>query len=95
MGVVCLDISNGDSKTGCNGEPHLELDGGRVDIEEHLVKRLDELKLAGRYPSMICKGRLKARLGCEKDMDWFGLITPMSNGVTLLRLVGVEHISDN
>ena len=95
MGVVDLDISNGDNKTGCNGEPHLELDGGRVDIDEHLVERLDELKVAGRDPSIICKGRLKARLGWEKDIDCFWFITPMSNGVMLLRLVGVEHASDN
>ena len=47
IGVVCLDISNGDSKRGFKGEPHLELDGGRVDTDEHLVDRFDWLRLKG------------------------------------------------
>ena len=47
MGVVCLDISNGDNKVGFKGEPHLELDGGRVDTDEHLVDKFDWLRLKG------------------------------------------------
>ena len=47
IGVVCLDISNGDNKVGFKGEPHLELDGGRVDTDEHLVDKFDWLRLKG------------------------------------------------
>ena len=47
IGVVGTDLSNGDNNAGFMGDPHRELDGGRVDIEEHLVERLDRLRLTG------------------------------------------------
>ena len=47
IGVVGTDLSNGDNNAGFIGDPHLELDGGRVDIEEHLVERLEWLRLIG------------------------------------------------
>ena len=95
IGVVGTDLSNGDNNAGFIGDPHLELDGGRVDIEEHLVEKVDWPRLTGWYASIRCKGRFSRRLGWEKDSDWFWLITPVSNGVTLWRLVKSEGPSDN
>ena len=66
-----------------------------MDIEEHLVERLEWLRLTGWHASISCNGRFRSRLGCEKDSDWFWLIAPVSNGVTLWRLVKSEGPSDN
>ena len=88
-------MSKGDNNAGFMGDPHLELDGGRVDMEEHRVDRLDWLKFTGVHASIRWKGRFTARLGWEKDIDWFFVIIPVSKGVVLWRLVAIEGLSAN